>query len=88
MHDIWLSVNTEIWSFFIEHVIPKYRFPKLFLSSKNVLEAIFIHFLHNFDLIWPIMLIRARGVRSVFISTWKNSDRHILRELLWVTVVT
>jgi hypothetical protein len=88
MHDIWLSVNTEIWSFFIEHVIAKYRFPKLFLSGKDVLEAVFIHFLHNFDLVRSIMLIRARGVRSVFISAWENSDGHVLRELLRVTIVT
>lgn len=88
MHYIRLSVNTEIWSFFIKHIIAEYRLPKLFLSRKNVLEAIFIHFLHNFDLVWPITLIRARGVRSVFASTWKYGDGHILCKLLRVTVVT
>ena len=62
MHDIRLSVNTEVWSFFIEHVIAKHRLPKLFLPCKNVLEAVFIHFLSDFDLIRPVMLIGARGV--------------------------
>jgi hypothetical protein len=88
MHDIRLSVNTKIRSFFIEHVIAEYRLPKLLLSGEDVLEAIFIHFLHDFDLIGPIMLIRARNVRSIFISTWKNGDGHILRQLLGVTIVT